>query len=163
MTAVSRSPRMILGFDVAQDKTSQRIQQIVDSAPEARRYYTDGYSGYLDVVYPGQHIYNIHDKKDTFTVEGVNADLRHYIPVLARRSRCFPRKLETLYAVVEVFVAVLIVLVLPNTTTASVIQRAKSPLLSLISFNRALWPLPLSATVLTAAGTGCIMCKTVMR
>ena len=104
MTAVSRNPRMILGFDVAQDKTSQRIQQIVDSAPEARRYYTDGYVGYLDVIYPGKHIYNIHDKKDTFTVEGVNADLRHYIPVLARRSRCFPRKLETLYAVVEVFV-----------------------------------------------------------
>lgn len=163
MTAVSRNPRMILGFDVAQDKTAQRIQRIVDTAPEAARYYTDGYSGYLDVIYPGKHIYNIHNKKDTFTVKGVNADLRHYIPMLARRSRCFPRKLETLYAVVEVFVAALIVLVLPNTTTASVIQRAKSLLLSLISFNRALWPLPLSATVLTAAGTGCIMCKTVMR
>jgi hypothetical protein len=37
-------------------------------------------------------------------VEGVNADLRHYIPVLARRSRCFARRLETLQAVVEVFV-----------------------------------------------------------
>ena len=95
---------MILGFDVAQDKTSQRIQQIVDSAPEARRYYTDGYSGYLDVVYPGQHIYNIHNKNDTFTVEGVNADLRHYIPTLARRSRCFPRKMENLQAVLAVFV-----------------------------------------------------------
>jgi hypothetical protein len=33
----------------------------------------------------------------------VNADLRHYIPILARRSRCFPRKLETLRAVLEVF------------------------------------------------------------
>ena len=43
--------------------------------------------GYLDVVYPGQHIYNIHDKKDTFTVEGVNADLRHYIPVLGRSQQ----------------------------------------------------------------------------
>ena len=95
---------MIAGFDVAQDKTSQRIQRIVDSAPEAHRYCTDGYSGYLDVVYPGQHIYNIHDKKDTFTVEGVNADLRHYILTLARRSRCFPRKLENLQAVLAVFV-----------------------------------------------------------
>ena len=95
---------MIAGFDVAQDKTSQRIQRIVDSAPEAHRYCTDGYSGYLDVVYPGQHIYNIHDKKDTFTVEGVNADLRHYIPPLARRSRCFPKKLENLQAVLAVFV-----------------------------------------------------------
>lgn len=43
-------------------------------------------------------------KNDTFTVEGVNADLRHYIPTLARRSRCFPRKLENLRAVLAVFV-----------------------------------------------------------
>lgn len=42
-------------------------------------------------------------KNDTFTVEGVNADLRHYIPTLRRRSRCFPRKLDTLLAVLEVF------------------------------------------------------------
>jgi len=37
-------------------------------------------------------------------VEGVNADLRHYIPTLAQRSRCFPRKLENLQAVLTVFV-----------------------------------------------------------
>lgn len=76
---------------------------MVDAAPEAERYCTDGYFGYLDVVFPGKHIYNIHSKKDTFTVEGVNADLRHYIPCLKRRSRCFPRKLENLQAVVTVF------------------------------------------------------------
>ena len=55
------------------------------------------------MVYPGRHIRNVSNKNDTFTVEGVNADLRHYIPVLRRRSRCFPRKLETLRAVIEVF------------------------------------------------------------
>jgi hypothetical protein len=43
-------------------------------------------------------------KKDTHNVESVNADLRTYIPVLARRSRCFCRKLETLQAVIEVFI-----------------------------------------------------------
>jgi IS1 family transposase len=104
MTMVSRRPRQIVGFDVTQDKSARRIQGIVDHAPEAKEYCTDGYYGYLDVIYPGRHIYNIRDKSNTFTVEGVNADLRHYIPVLARRSRCFPRKLETLYAVVDVFV-----------------------------------------------------------
>ena len=88
----------------ALDKSAWRIQSIVDGAPEAQRYCTDGYVGYLDVVYPGKHIRNTHDKSDTFTVEGVNADLRHYIPILARRSRCFPRTLETLIAVVGVFV-----------------------------------------------------------
>ena len=58
----------------------------------------------VDVAYPGEYIRNVHNKNDTFTVEGVNADLRHYIPLLRRRSRCFPRKLETLYAVLSLFV-----------------------------------------------------------
>ena len=38
------------------------------------------------------------------SIEGINADLRHYIPTLARRSRCFARKLENLQAVIAVFV-----------------------------------------------------------
>ena len=29
----------------------------------------------------------------------LNVDLRHYIPILVRRSRCFARKLEMLHAV----------------------------------------------------------------
>ena len=101
---VSRKPRQIVGHAVSWDKTSRTIQRMVDVAPEAEVYCTDGYNGYLDVVFPGKHIFNIHNKNDTFTVEGVNADLRHYIPTLARRSRCFPRKLENLQAVLTVFV-----------------------------------------------------------
>jgi len=89
---------------VAFDKSPNRIQRIVDNASEAEQYCTDGWSGYLDVAYPGQHVCNISNKNDTFTVEGVNADLRYYISILARRSRCFSCKLETLRAVIEVFV-----------------------------------------------------------
>jgi IS1 family transposase len=100
---VSRLPRQIVGIDAAFDKTPERIQAMVDTAPSADNYCTDGYLGYIDVVYPGKHVRNIHNKNDTYTVEGVNADLRHYIPVLRRRSRCFPRKLETLKAVLHVF------------------------------------------------------------
>lgn len=104
MTMVNRNPRQIVGFDVALDKCAWRIQRIVDDGPEAEKYCTDGYVGYLDVIYPGRHVRNMRDKSDTFTVEGVNADLRHYIPLLKRRSRCFARTLETLQAVVELFV-----------------------------------------------------------
>ena len=104
MTMVSRNPRQIVAHRVSTDKFSRTIQSMVDSAPEAKKYCTDGYFVYLDVVFPGKHIFNIHNKNDTFTVEGVNADLRHYIPTLARRSRCFPRKLENLQAVLNVFV-----------------------------------------------------------
>ena len=104
LTMVSRKPRKIVGFDVARDKSPERIQAMVDNAPPASKYCTDGFLGYVDVVYPGKHVRNVRDKKDTFTVEGVNADLRHYIPLLSRRSRCFARKIETLRAVLEVFV-----------------------------------------------------------
>ena len=104
MTMVSRKPRQIVGHVASVDKSSRTIQQLMDAAPEAQKYCTDGYSGYLDVIFPGKHIFNVHNKSDTFTVESVNADLRHYIPTLARRSRCFPRKLENLQAVLAVFV-----------------------------------------------------------
>ena len=100
---VSRLPRQIVEIDAAFDKSPERIQALVDAAPPAKNYATDGFFGYVDVVYPGKHIRNISNKNDTFTVESVNADLRHYIPILRRRSRCFPRKLETLKAVLEVF------------------------------------------------------------
>ena len=100
---VSRLPRQIVGIDAAFDKSPERIQALVDAAPPADNYCTDGYWGYIDVVYPGRHVRNVRNKNDTFTVEGVNADLRHYIPILRRRSRCFPRKLETLQAVLRVF------------------------------------------------------------
>lgn len=45
MTMVSRLPRQIVGYDVAFDKSSQRIQKIVDNGPEAEYYCTDGYLG----------------------------------------------------------------------------------------------------------------------
>ena len=104
MTMVSREPRQIVGYDVAFDKSPNRIQKIVDNGPEAEYYCTDGYWGYVDIVYPGKHMRNIHDKSDTFTVEGINADIRHYIPILRRRIRCFPRTIKTLRAVLDLFV-----------------------------------------------------------
>ena len=104
ITMVSREPRQIVGFDAAFDKSPVRVQHIVDNAPEAKKYCTDGWLGYVDVVYPGRHVRNVGNKSDTFTVEGINADLRHYLPILARCSRCFARKLETLRAVLSVFV-----------------------------------------------------------
>jgi len=100
---INRLPRQIVGINAAFDKSPERIQALVDISPPAKNYATDGYLGYIDVVYPGKHTRNIHNKKDTCGVESVNADLRHYIPILRRRSRCFPRKLETLQAVLEVF------------------------------------------------------------
>lgn len=89
---ISRESRQIVGFDVAFDKLPKRIQNIVDNSQEVDFYYTDGYFGYIDIVYAGKHIRNVNDRKDTHNVESMNADLRYYILVFARKIRCFYRK-----------------------------------------------------------------------
>jgi len=104
MTMISREPRQIVSFDVQFDRQSYRLQGLVDNAPDAENYATDGNLSYLDVVFPGKHIRNVRNKKDTHIIESINADLRHYIAGLARRSRCFFRSLDTLRAVLEVFI-----------------------------------------------------------
>lgn len=101
---IGREPRQILNFAVSRDKSSKTLQEIVDGAPAATSYATDGYVGYLDVIFPGRHIRNVRNKADTHIVESINADLRHFIAGLARRSRCFFRSLETLEAVMDMFV-----------------------------------------------------------
>ena len=43
-------------------------------------------------------------KSETYSVEGGNADLRHYLARLGRQSRCFSRCFEALRRAVFVFV-----------------------------------------------------------
>jgi IS1 family transposase len=103
MTMVSRKPRQLVSYCVSEDKDPLKIEDMVLNSPPAQQYCTDGYNGYLEVCYSGKHIYNTQNKNDTYTVESVNADLRHYIPLLRRRSRCFPRTQKTLDAIITIF------------------------------------------------------------
>jgi len=104
MTMISRLPRQIVGFCVDNSVKAKALQGVADSAPTAEKYFTDGCLTYLDVILGGKHIRNAEDKKDTHNIESTNADLRHYISGLARRSRCFFRSKETLEAVLAIFV-----------------------------------------------------------
>jgi hypothetical protein len=104
MTMLSREPRQIVAFDVDKSVNSVRIQDMVDTTLQAENYYTDGGSSYLGVDFIGRHRRNVRDKSDTHNIEGSNADIRHYIAGLHRRSRCFFRKEETLKAVLGIFV-----------------------------------------------------------
>ena len=93
----------IVGFDIALDKSRERIQRLVDRFVKARQYHSDAYSAYAEVHYEGAHT-SLKNKSQTYTAEGVNSDLRHYIPPLRRRSKCFFRPLETATAVFKIFV-----------------------------------------------------------
>jgi IS1 family transposase len=101
--AATRNPRQITAFAVTEKRTVLQIQAMVDSSPSANSYYSDGLTMYRDISYWGTHRV-APGKSQTYTVEGANADLRHYLSGLARRKRCFYRSLETLTAVMRVFV-----------------------------------------------------------
>ena len=104
MTMISRTPRQIVGFNVDNSVNSISLQKVVGSAISAQEYYTDGCLVYRDVVFGCKLRQNFRNKKDTHTIESTNADLRHHIPGLARRTRCFYRSGETLRAVISLFV-----------------------------------------------------------
>jgi len=99
MTVVSRFPRQILSFEVDNGVKAELIQKMVDNLPLAENYFTDGCCVYTGVDFFGRHRRNQINKNDTYIIEGTNADLRHYIAGLRRKSRCFFRSFETLKAV----------------------------------------------------------------
>ena len=103
ITLVSRDKRQISGYEIAFDRSRERIQKLVDNSAKSSKYYSDAYPAYAEVCYEGIHT-SLKDKSQTYTVEGVNSDLRHYIPALHRRSKCFFRSIETMNAVFKIFV-----------------------------------------------------------
>ncbi len=103
ITLASRDIREIVGFDIAFDKSRERIQRLVDRSVKARQYYSDSYSADAEVRYEGAYT-SLKNKSQVYTVEGVNSNLRHYIPPLRRRSKGFFRSLETAKAVFKIFV-----------------------------------------------------------
>ena len=90
MTLVNRKTREILGYDIARDRSLQHIQNLVDNASKAEFYFSDAFPVYSQICYDG--VYRaINNKSQTFTVESVNADLRHYISLIHRKSSYFFR------------------------------------------------------------------------
>ena len=104
MTMVERLTRCIIGWQVVVERTEAVTQALVDEAPQAVLYYSDDFPTYSAVLYtPGVHI-ALRDKSQTYSVEGDNAELRHYLARLARRSRCFSRCIKALRRAIKLFV-----------------------------------------------------------
>jgi hypothetical protein len=79
-------------------------QAMLNRAPFARQYYSDAFVTYGTLVYtPGLHTV-MTDKSQTYAVEADNAELRHYLARLVRRSRCFSRCVHALWRSVKRFV-----------------------------------------------------------
>ncbi len=104
MTIVGRTTSCILGFAVALYRSEETLQQLVDDAPQAAFYFSDLFATYRNLIYtPG--IYTpVPGEAETYRVEGDNAELRHYLARLVRRSRCFSRCIHALTRAIRLFV-----------------------------------------------------------
>lgn len=77
---------------------------MVEAADAAQYYYSDAFAPYQTLVYyPGMHAV-APGKSQTYSVEADNAELRHYLARLGRRSRCFSRSIVALQRAVKLFV-----------------------------------------------------------
>ena len=103
ITIVDRHTRCYLGFQVVRQRTQEAIQEMVDAAPKAKRYYSDAFEAYERLWYHGGAYEVSPGKSDTYSVEADNAELRHYLARLARRSRCFSRCPQALEAALKLF------------------------------------------------------------
>lgn len=89
MTLVDRQTRCILGWSVVWTRTQESIQRMVDEAPKAKWYYSDGFDAYQWLWYhSGRYEVSV-GKADTYSVEGDNAELRHYLARLTRQAQKF--------------------------------------------------------------------------
>lgn len=85
-------------------RTPETLQPIVDDAPIAFQYCSDGLTTYEALNdHTGLHLV-AEGKSQTYSVEGGNADLRHYLARLAKKSRCFSRCLDALKRNIALFI-----------------------------------------------------------
>lgn len=103
--AVARDTRLIVGHAVLKERSWEQMQTLVDALPPAERYCSDQLALYQDLCWPegSSHIIS-EGKRDTHTIESLNANLRTYLGRLKRRSRCFSRCIEALRRAVRLFV-----------------------------------------------------------
>ena len=79
MTLVERASSCIVGWSVGQKRDEGSLQALLDASPQAGQYYSDGMVAYQGLIYyPGVHRARS-DKSEAYRVEGMNAELRHYL------------------------------------------------------------------------------------
>jgi IS1 family transposase len=90
MTIVDRETRCFLAIEAVVNRSQETAQRMVNQAP-AQQYYSDQFPLYESLNYRRGYHLSLYDKSETYSVEGGNADLRHYLTRLVRKSRCFSR------------------------------------------------------------------------
>lgn len=84
--------------------TPEALQPVVSDAPRAFQYCTDALSAYEKLDYRNAFHLVAPGKSQTYSVEANNAELRHNLAQLSRRTRCFWRSRASLERTLAMFV-----------------------------------------------------------
>ncbi len=104
MTFVERKTRCVVGWRIALERDEATLQDLLDDTPQAVCYYSDLFATYKALLYtPSTHT-PMPDKSETYRVEGVNAELRHDLARLRRKTRCFSKCVKALIPTIKLFV-----------------------------------------------------------
>jgi IS1 family transposase len=73
-----------VGWRVLWQRDQAHFQDLIDTGPKARQYFGDEFPLYrILFYYPGKFSVS-KGKEETYSVESVNSDLRHYIDFISR-------------------------------------------------------------------------------
>ena len=86
------------------ERTWEALHEVVEAAAPAPQYYSTAFAPDQTLVYyPGTHAV-APGQSQTYSVAADNAELRHDLARLGRRSRCFSRSIAALHRAVKLFV-----------------------------------------------------------
>ena len=104
VTFFERRTICIVGWCVTSERDPVTLQALLDDSLPAVWYDSDLFATYQALLYtPGVHT-PMPNKSQTFRVEGMNAELRHYLKRLARRTRAVSKCLHGLFLAIKRFV-----------------------------------------------------------
>jgi len=86
----------VLSWDLIKERNTKTMQACLDQGPKAKHYYSDGFHYYPLLDYGSANHQANNNKSQTYSVESVNSDFRHYVRRFARRSTCFSKSLGAL-------------------------------------------------------------------
>ena len=104
MTFVDRATRCVVNWAVTTERDEDTLQALVDGSPEPGIFFSDAFPVYAALDYYPAHHHSLFNKSQTYSVEADNAEFRHYLARLARRSRCFSRCIDALRHAITLFV-----------------------------------------------------------
>jgi len=74
-------------------KTGEKLFEQIELTTPFGFYMTDHWNAYQEIIPEQQHYQS---KKETYTVEGYNSLLRHFLARLRRKSKCYTKSEEML-------------------------------------------------------------------